>query len=52
MSALLGRKATVAQSGVTAIQVELARQLGVEERKVKETVATIRAAISKAEGNA
>ena len=43
MSALLGRKATVAQSGVTAIQAELARQLGVDERKVKETVAAIRA---------
>ena len=43
MTALLGRKATVAQSGVTAIQAELARQLGVDERKVKETVATIRA---------
>jgi hypothetical protein len=43
MTALLGRKATVAQSGVTAIQAELARQLGVDERKVKETVAAIRA---------
>lgn len=52
MSALLGRKATGSQSGVTAIQAELARQLGVEERKVKETVAIIRAAIAKAEGTA
>lgn len=43
MSALLKRKATGGQSGVTAIQAELARQLGVDERKVKETVAIIRA---------
>ncbi len=48
MSALLGRKATVAQSGVTAIQSELARQLGVDERKVKETVAAIRADMERA----
>ena len=43
MSTLTGRKATVAQSGVTAIQSELARQLGVDERKVKEKIAAIRA---------
>ncbi len=47
MSALLGRKATAAQSGVTAIQAELARQLGVDERKVKETVAAIRADVER-----
>ena len=43
MSALLGRRATVAQSGVTAIQSELARQLGADKRKVKETVTVVRA---------
>ena len=49
MSALLGRKATVAKSGVTAIQSELARQLGVDERKVKETVVAIRADMERGE---